>query len=62
MVACYAMSLADWLVVSVTLHYLVIGALYAWQQGQPLLFGLYACYSCANVFLILLAQKVSGRG
>lgn len=51
------MSLADWLVVSVTAHYVVIGALYAWQQGQPLLFGLYGCYAAANCFLILLAQR-----
>lgn len=52
------MSLADWLVASVTVHYVVIGAMYAWQQGQPLLFGLYTAYATANVFLILLAQKV----
>lgn len=56
------MSLADWLVVSVTLHYVAIGILYAAQQKQPLLLGLYMAYATANVFLILLAQSVSRRG
>jgi hypothetical protein len=51
-------SLADWLVVSVTIHYVLIGILYAIQQGQPLLLGLYGMYAGANVFLILIAQKV----
>lgn len=51
------MSLADWLVVSVMLHYIAIGVLYYVQQGQLLLLGLYGCYAAANVFLILLAQK-----
>jgi hypothetical protein len=53
------MSLADWLVVSVTVHYVLIGFLYAYQQNQPLLLGLYGCYAGANVFLILMAQKVA---
>ena len=51
------MSLADWLVVSVMVHYVIIGILYAWQQSQPLLLGLYGSYAVANVFLILLAQS-----
>ncbi len=51
------MSIADWLVVSVTAHYLLIGILYAREQG-PLLFGLYAFYACANVCLILIAQAL----
>ncbi len=53
------MSLADWLVVSVTCHYILIGILYAIQQRQPLLFGLYCCYGAANVFLILLSLKLA---
>ena len=52
------MSLADWLVVSVTFHYVLIGALYAVQQGQPLMLGLYGCYAAANGFLILIAQAM----
>jgi hypothetical protein len=55
----YEMSIADWLVASVTAHYLVIGILYAVQQRQPLLFGLYAAYATANVFLILLSMKLA---
>jgi len=53
------LSLADWLVVSVMAHYIVIGILYASQQNQPLLLGLYGCYAAANVFLILIAQAVA---
>lgn len=52
------MSLADWLVVSVTVHYVLIGVLYASQQGQPLLLGLYGSYALANVFLILIARAI----
>jgi len=51
------MTWADWIVVSVTLHYLAAGAVY-WLQGQPLMTGLYGFYAGANVFLILLAQAV----
>lgn len=51
------MSLADWLVVSVALHYVAIGILYA-MQGQPLLLGLYCSYAVANGFLIALAVKL----
>lgn len=40
------------------LHYIAIGILYAVQQGQILLLGLYGCYAAVNVFLILLAQRV----
>jgi len=53
------LSLADWLVVSVTFHYVLIGALYWQQQGQPLMLGLYGSYALANVFLILIAQALS---
>lgn len=53
------MSLPDWLVVSVMLHYIVIGILYAPQSY--LLLGLYWCYAAANIFLILMAQRI-GRG
>jgi hypothetical protein len=57
------MTLADWLVVSVMAHYVLIGWLYYQAQGSLLLLGLYWCYAGANVFLILLAQKErSGRG
>ena len=52
------MSLADWLVVSVTFHYVLIGILYAVQQGQPLMLGLYGSYALANCFLILIAQAL----
>lgn len=52
------MSLADWLVVSVTFHYVLIGVLYWQQQGQPLMLGLYGAYALANVFLILIAQAL----
>jgi hypothetical protein len=38
------MTLADWLVVSVTAHYVVIGWLYCVQNGQPLFLGLYGSY------------------
>jgi hypothetical protein len=53
------MTLADWLVVSVTAHYVVIGWLYAVQNGQPLFLGLYGMYAGANVFLILIAQALA---
>jgi hypothetical protein len=53
------LSLADWLVVSVTLHYIVIGVLYYAQQKQPLFLGLYAAYATANLFLIAIAVKAS---
>jgi hypothetical protein len=58
------MSIPDWLVVSVTLHYLVIGILYARAQGSLLFLGLYFCYAAANVFLILIAMQAAriGRG
>jgi hypothetical protein len=57
------MSLADWLVVSVMGHYVLIGWLYFQDQRSALLLGLYWSYAAANVFLILLAQKErSGRG
>lgn len=55
------MSLADYLVVSVMVHYVVIGVLYAYQQSQPLFLGLYGAYAVANVFLILLAQLPNRR-
>lgn len=55
------MSLADWLVVSVMVHYGVIGWLYYAQSGSPLFLGLYWCYSGANVFLILLAQQAARK-
>ncbi len=52
------MSLADWLVVSVTAHYVLIGILYAIQDKTPLMLGLYGAYALANIFLILIAQAV----
>lgn len=55
------MSIPDYLVISVTLHYLVIGILYARAQGSALFLGLYFCYAAANVFLILIALKVSAN-
>jgi hypothetical protein len=53
------MTLADWLVVSVTVHYVLIGILYAVQQGQPLMLGLYGMYAGANAFLILISQALA---
>ena len=53
------MNFADWLVVSVMAHYLAAGLYYWISKGQPLLFGLYFCYASANVFLILMAMKMS---
>jgi hypothetical protein len=53
------MTLADWLVVSVTVHYVVIGWLYYVQNGQPLFLGLYGSYALANVFLILISQALA---
>ena len=51
-----SLSLADWLVVSVLIHYVIIGVLYWQQQGSVLCLGLYLCYACANVFLIAIAM------
>ena len=51
-----SLSLADWLVVSVLIHYVIIGVLYWQQQGSVLFLGLYLCYACANVFLIAIAM------
>ena len=53
------MSFADWLVVSVLLHYVVIGGLYAHQQHSALFLGLYWSYALANVFLILIAMQAA---
>jgi hypothetical protein len=55
----YAVSLADWLVVSVMVHYVAIGLLYFHQQGSWMLLGLYTCYSGANAFLIALAVQAA---
>ena len=53
------MSLADWLVVSVTFHYVLIGVLYWQQQGSWLLFGLYSAYGLANCFLIAISVQLA---
>ncbi len=52
------MSLADWLVVSVMVHYVLIGILLAIQDRTPLMLGLYWSYAAANVFLILIGQAL----
>lgn len=61
LVAISVMSAADWLVASVMCHYVVIGWLYMRAQNEPLFLGLYWCYAGANIFLILLAQKMARR-
>jgi hypothetical protein len=54
-------TLADWLVVSVTLHYVAIGVIYAREQHSWLFLGLYWSYALANVFLICIAQTLAKR-
>ena len=53
------MTLADWIVASVTLHYLGAALVY-WAQGNGDAAGAYVCYAGANVFLIRLAMRAAG--
>lgn len=51
------MTWADWLIVSVTLHYVVAAVIYLWA-GQIWLAWTYAAYGLANVGLIGLSMAV----
>jgi hypothetical protein len=51
------MSWADLLIVSVTAHYLLAAAIYAWQ-GQVWLGWVYGAYALANFGLIALSVQV----
>lgn len=51
------MTWADLLIVSVTAHYLLAAAIYAWQ-GQVWLGWIYGAYALANFGLIAISLQV----